>query len=134
MSDLSVAIQRAKEGSPYEGVRAAELEDVSSLDDDTVSKIQTILDAMYWPQLIGFGYGESDRLVAPFVVGVSREGNPLMRGYQMEGISRSGKGPGWRVFQVKNMDTVQIQGDYFDATDFQFVEYYPWLYKVVRML
>ena len=134
MSGLSEAIKKAKEGPPYEGVRAADLEDFASLDDDTVSKIQTILDAMYWPQLIVFGYGESDRLVAPFVVGVSSEGNPLMRGYQMEGISRSGKGPGWRVFQVKKMENVQIQGDYFDASDFQFVEYYPWLYKVVRML
>ena len=131
---ISEAIQRAKEGPPYEGVRVAELEDFSLLDDWTVVKMETILDAMYWPQLIVFGYGDSDRLAAPFVIGVSMEGNPLLRAYQLEGVSRSGKGPGWRVFQVNKMEGVEIQGDYFDATEFGFVEYYPWLYKVVRML
>jgi len=117
-----------------EGVRAAGIAELNGLGAETISKVQTILDAMEWPQLIIFRYGESDRVVAPFVVGVSSEGNPLMRGYQLEGVSRSGKGEGWRVFQIRKMENVENHQDYFDADDFDFVRSYPWMYKAFRML
>ena len=89
---------------------------------------------MDWPELIVFHYGDSDRLVAPFVIGVSSEGNPLLRGYQIEGVSRSGKGAGWRVFQVEKIENLDNYGDFFDADDFQFDRFYPWVYKVFKML
>ncbi len=117
-----------------EGVRVAEEVDLEIFDPDTRSKIQTILDAMDWPQLIVFRYGESDRVVAPFVVGVSSEGNPLMRGYQLEGNSRSGKGAGWRVFQIRKMENVENHQEFFDKEDFDFDEHYPWIYKTFKML
>ncbi len=103
-------------------------------DTGQVSKIETILEAMDWPMLIVFGYDGSDRVVAPFVVGVSSEGNPLMRGYQVEGISRSGKGEGWRVFQIKKMERVDNYQEFFDPDDFDFQEFYPWIYRVLKML
>jgi len=117
-----------------EGVRVAEAPDLSSFEGETLIKIQTILDAMDWPQLIIFKYGDSDRVVAPFVVGVSSEGNPLMRGYQLEGNSRSGKGAGWRVFQIYKMENVENHQDFFDKDDFDFDEHYPWIYKTFKML
>ena len=83
--------KKATDEPIYEGVRAQDLGDLYDYDRETISKIQTIIDAMDWPQLIIFRYGDSDRVVAPFVVGVSSEGNPLIRGYQLEGVSRSGK-------------------------------------------
>jgi len=119
---------------PSEGVRVAEEADLSSFEGETRIKIQTILDAMDWPQLIIFKYGESDRVAAPFVVGVSSEGNPLMRGYQLEGNSRSGKGAGWRVFQVRKMENVENHQDFFSKDDFDFKETYPWIFKVFKML
>lgn len=118
----------------YEGPRAQDLEDFYGYDRDTLSKIQTIYDAMDWPQLIVFRYGDSDRVVAPFVVGVSSEGNPLMRGYQLEGVSRSGKGEGWRMFQIKKMEAVENYQDFFNGLDFDFDRNYPWTYKVFKML
>lgn len=118
----------------YEGPRAGELEDFTKLDKETQSKILTIMEAMEWPQLIIFNYDGFDRVVAPFVIGVSREGNPLLRGYQIEGDSRSGKGAGWRVFQINKMVNVENHQDYFDKGDFDFDEFYPWTHKVFKML
>jgi hypothetical protein len=118
----------------YEGVREAEQVDLSEFDVETGTKIRTILDAMDVQELIVFGYGESDRVVAPFVVGVSSSKNPLLRAYQMEGISRSGKGPGWRVFQVNKMENVREFWEYFNVDDFSFDFDYPWIYKVIKTL
>ena len=118
----------------WEGPRVAEAWDLGGFDYETQIKIQTILEAMDWPMLLVFRYGASDRVVAPFVVGVSSEGNPLLRGYQLEGISRSGKGEGWRVFQIYKMEGVESHQDFFDKNDFDFQEFYPWIYKVYKML
>ncbi len=117
-----------------EGVRVLEEVDLSGFDSDTLTKIQTIFDAMDWPQLIIFRYGDSDRVVAPFAVGVSSEGNPLLRGYQLEGNSRSGKGAGWRMFQIRKMENVENHQEYFNKEDFDFDRFYPWIYKVFKML
>lgn len=118
----------------YEGVRAAELEEFKDLGEETIFKIQTIIDAMDWPQLIVFRYSGTSRVVAPFVVGVSSEGNPLMRGYQIEGTSKSGKGSGWRMFQILKMEEVENYQDFFNADNFDFDRNYPWTYKVLKML
>jgi hypothetical protein len=118
----------------WEGPRDVDFEAMGISDRETQIKIRTILGAMDWPQLICFRYGDSDRVVAPFVVGVSSEGNPLLRGYQLEGVSRSGKGPGWRMFQIRKMERLENYQEFFNATDFDFDEYYPWIYKVFKML
>src|SRR3972149_11456702 len=118
----------------WEGPRVLEEWELADYDEETRFKIETILDAMDWPQLLIFKYGDSDRVVAPFVVGVSSEGNPLLRGYQLEGNSRSGKGAGWRVFQIEKMDALENHQDFFDRADFEFDETYPWVYKVLKML
>ncbi|MBU2118679.1 MAG: hypothetical protein KJ954_13915 [Alphaproteobacteria bacterium] len=117
-----------------EGVRQALAVDLSELELGARVKIRTIIEAMNWPQLIVFHYGESDRVVAPFVVGVSSDGNPLLRGYQLEGNSRSGKGEGWRVFQMRKMENLENYQEFFNQEDFDFEEFYPWIYKVFKML
>lgn len=122
------------EKEEWSGPREAYLEQVNNFGVETAGKMRTILDAMDGQQLVLFRYGDSDRVVAPFVVGVSSEGNPLLRGYQLEGISRSGKGPGWRVFQIKKMERLENYWEYFEPDDFDFDEFYPWTYKVFKML
>jgi len=126
--------KRARDLPWWEGPRVADLGEFGPLSYDDQAKIVTILEAMDWPQLIIFKYGDSDRVVAPFVVGVSSEGNPLLRGYQLEGNSRSGKGEGWRVFQIGKMENVENHQDFFSADDFDFDRVYPWIYKVYKML
>jgi hypothetical protein len=117
-----------------EGVRGADLVEFNELPGETILKVGTILEAMQWPQLVIFRYDGSDRVVAPFVVGISSVGKPLMRGYQLEGVSRSGKGEGWRVFQIDKMVDPENHQDYFNADDFDFDRSYPWVYKALRML
>jgi len=118
----------------WEGPRVLEEWELADYDEETRFKIETILDAMDWPQLLIFKYGDSDRVVAPFVVGVSSEGNPLLRGYQLEGVSRSGKGEGWRVFQIKKIENLENHQDFTIPEDFEFDRVYPWLYKVYKTL
>jgi len=117
-----------------EGVRVANIDELNLLEGESQIKIYRILELMEWPQLVVFLYDGSDRLVAPFVVGISSEGNPLLRGYQLEGNSRSGKGEGWRVFKIREMENLENFQDFFDADDFDFDEFYPWIYKVFKML
>lgn len=117
-----------------EGVRVAPFEELGFLDFESQIKIETILDAMDWPQVVIFNYDGSDRVVAPFVVGVSSDGVPLLRGYQVEGFSRSGKGAGWRVFQIRKMVNVDNHQDYFIAADFDFDRGHPWIYRVFKTL
>jgi hypothetical protein len=118
----------------WEGPTEAEAEAIAGFGLDVRSKILTILEAMDWTQLLIFKYGDSDRIVAPYVVGISSEGNPLMRGFQLEGISRSGKVGGWRVFQVKKIENLDNNQEYFDADDFDFDRFYPWIFGVIKML
>ena len=117
-----------------EGIRVASEESYKSIGYNEQTKIIKIIEAMEWPKLIVFRYDDSDRVVAPFVVGVSSEGVPLMRGYQLEGISRSGKGAGWRVFKVSKMENVEDYQEFFDASDFDFNRFYPWIWQVYKML
>ena len=129
------AYQKSEPGKwAREGVRVAYPEELSELEPASMGKISTILQAMLWPQLIVFHYDESDRVVAPFVVGVSSEGNPLLRGYQLEGNSRSGKGEGWRMFQIRKMENLENFQEFFNQEDFDFEASYPWIYKIFKML
>jgi hypothetical protein len=129
------AYQKRREDPPiWTGPRVAEEWELGIYDAELQQKVSTILSAMDWPHLIIFSYGESDRVVAPFVIGISSEGNPLLRGYQLEGNSRSGKSEGWRIFQINKMFGVDTHQDFFDAEDFDFDRFYPWIYKAYKML
>lgn len=108
--------------------------DIGVFDSITKDKIEIIIEAMEQEQLIIFNYSGSDRVVAPFVVGVSSELNPLMRGFQIEGVSVSRKGPGWRVFQIYEMEGVGNYGEQFEPEEFDFDRDYPWIYEVFKML
>ncbi len=129
------AYNKRREHPPiWEGPRVAEFWDVTGFDGVRQSKVLLLLDAMDWPRLVVFLYDGSDRLVAPFVIGVSSEGNPLLRGYQLEGNSRSGKGEGWRVFQIDKIEDLFDHQEFFYPDDFDFDGFYPWIYKVYKML
>lgn len=118
----------------YQGPRVAEWIDLKGLDELDLLNLEDILDCMDKKEFLIFEYKGSNRKVAPFVLGCSSIGKPLLRGYQIEGVSRSGKGPGWRVFQVRDMSMVSGSWEYFLPEDFKFDPFYPWTYKVLKML
>lgn len=120
--------------STWEGPREGSLDNIVNFDPALRVKLLDIIDAMENTQFISFLYSGYARVVAPFVVGVSSGGNPLMRGFQTEGNSRSGKEGGWRVFQINKMDYIENHQDHFEAWDFDFDEYYPWIFEVILML
>jgi len=116
----------------YWRVRVVEEWELDIQDDETFQKIELIYDALEWSNFIIFEYDGRDRLVAPFVIGLSSDGNALIRGYQVDGGSRSGKGAGWRVFQVKKIDNLDQDSDFFNPEDFHFQPGLPWIYKVFK--
>ena len=135
VSVANPAYSKRREDPPiWTGPRVAEFWDVTGFDPARQSKVLLLLDAMDWPRLVVFMYDGSDRVVAPFVIGVSSDGNPLLRGYQLEGNSRSGKGEGWRVFQVDKIENLFDHEEFFYPDDFYFDQWYPWIYKVYKML
>lgn len=118
----------------YEGVRPAGASDFVGIDDLDLMNIEDILGCMDRTEFIIFEYSGFDRLVAPFVLGVSSVGNPLLRGYQVEGNSKGGVGYGWRVYRVREMSMVNRSWEFFNIEDFKFIGEYPWTYKVFKML
>lgn len=118
----------------WEGPRVGKEVDLIGIDDLDKMNLEVIFEALENTQLLIFQYDGRDRVVAPFVVGVSSGGNALLRGYQLEGNSRSGKGAGWRVFQIRKMEVVDNHQDYFNPEEFDFDRTYPWTHRVLKML
>jgi len=118
----------------WEGPRIATYEDLKAVDYELMILIGELVDCIERMEEVVFFYGNSDRVVAPFVIGLSSDGNPLMRGYQLEGTSRSGKGSGWRVYQIKLIENLEHNGMFFVPENFGFVAEYPWIYKVIGMI
>lgn len=92
--------------------------------------IQIIRQAIEETRTLVFIYDGSERVVDPYVFGLSSQGNPLMRGYQTDGVSVSGKGPGWRVFQVGKMLEVDFYGEWFEPAAPNYDPYVPWIWRV----
>jgi len=118
----------------YKGPRPASMSDFKGIDDLDLMNIEDILGCMDREEFLIFEYSGFDRMVAPFVLGVSSSGNPLLRGYQVEGNSKGGVGYGWRVYQVREMSMVNRGWQFFNIEDFKFDALYPWTYKVYKTL
>lgn len=63
--------------------------------------------------IIQFNYEEGKRIVEPYCFGLSREGNNVLRAYQIKGDSRSGKNSGWKLFSASKMKNIQKTKDLF---------------------
>lgn len=92
--------------------------------------IQILRQAIETQQAITFIYSDSFRVVEPYVLGLSSEGNPLLRGFQTEGVSLSGKGAGWRVFQIRKMFDVDPYEEWFEPDFSEYDPSIPWIWEV----
>ena len=54
--------------------------------------------------------GPDLRLVEPYAMGTATTGNTLVRAWQVTGASASGKGEGWRLFDVSKVVAVALAG------------------------
>lgn len=48
-----------------------------------------------------------ERIVEPYVLGVNRLGNTLLRAFQQSGYSTSGNSEGWKLFNVELIEYVE---------------------------
>jgi len=72
-----------------------------------------ICDAIALRQLIRFNYDGGYRIVEPFCYGMGTAGNELLRAYQVEGYSKSGRPVGWKLFRVSQITGLSTTGQYF---------------------
>ncbi len=66
-----------------------------------------IIDAIKNQNLISLYYDGGIREVEPYCFGVSRQGNILLRVYQISGYSNSNK-LGWKLLSFENIKTIEI--------------------------
>jgi predicted DNA-binding transcriptional regulator YafY len=63
---------------------------------------------------IKLNYEPGERLVEPHALGFSKDGNQLVRAYQVEGASASGEHENWKLFRVDRMGKCINEGSCFD--------------------
>jgi|BioPla2DNA2_1021312.scaffolds.fasta_scaffold11721_6 hypothetical protein len=57
---------------------------------------------------ISIVYDGKVRIVDPYLVGINKKGNEALRAYQVGGYSSSGNLPAWRLYLLKNINSVEI--------------------------
>lgn len=62
---------------------------------------------------IEFYYDGGRRVVEPHCLGVTTDGNPALRGYQVSGFSVSGTIPDWRMFVLSKMSSLSVLDETF---------------------
>ena len=70
--------------------------------------------------LVEFSYNDLHRIVEPYEVGETKDGNFLLRGYQIDGESLGNRVQGWKLFRLDYISALQDlveefspRGDYF---------------------
>lgn len=72
-----------------------------------------ICDAISKREIIQFFYDGGLRIVEPHCHGISTAGNEVLRGYQSEGFSESGKPVEWKLFDVSKISSLSNTGKIF---------------------
>ncbi len=67
--------------------------------------------------------GAEVRVVSPFVLGINRKNNLVLRGYQHSGYSESGNTKGWKLILVSKIESIELTKDMFFPS--QYPEYNP---------
>ena len=65
-------------------------------------------------QLIEFYYDGGIRIVEPHCLGQSTKGNDLVRAFQVEGYSSSGK-MGWKLYDLSNISSINLLDERFES-------------------
>jgi predicted DNA-binding transcriptional regulator YafY len=63
--------------------------------------------------VLSFYYNGGERIVEPFCHGSGKQGQDLLRGYQIAGYSESGNPVGWKLFRVDQMSDIDTTGEQF---------------------
>ncbi|MCX9009683.1 MAG: hypothetical protein OIN66_01050 [Candidatus Methanoperedens sp.] len=74
-----------------------------------------ICSAIRSKQIIRFDYSGGLRTIEPFCYGVSTSGNEILRAYQRDGYSVSGKPAGWKLFRISGVSNLTVTDEHFDG-------------------
>lgn len=66
-----------------------------------------ILSAIRDKRVLKFKYNNSPRVVEPQTYGRSKKGNRVLRGYQVAGLSSSGKARGLRLYELSKISNLE---------------------------
>ena len=58
--------------------------------------------------------GEGWRIIEPHCFGYDKRGCKKLRAYQVSGYSESGKSEGWKLFNVDEIEEIEILDEHFD--------------------
>ncbi len=72
-----------------------------------------ICNAIKSKHILEFRYEDGTRIVEPYCYGESSKGNKVLRAFQLKGHSKSGNPQGWKLFNVKKMENVEINHERF---------------------
>lgn len=75
----------------------------------------TLCDAISQKRIVTFSYDGQPRRVEPHKVGRTTAGNDVLSGYQVGGGSNSGTVPDWRLFELREIDGLDVLTDGFDS-------------------
>lgn len=79
------------------------------------SKQQEIIEeAIRSRHLIEFNYDNTQRIVEPFLTGITTAGNISVRGYQVGGKSDSGV-PNWKLFTIAKISNITVKAETFNG-------------------
>ena len=65
-------------------------------------------------RLIKLNYEPGYRLIEPHAYGLSKDGNELLRAFQVEGASASGEHVNWKLFRVDRITQFAMLDERFD--------------------
>ncbi len=75
-----------------------------------------IMTAIKNKSILEFYYKGHIRIVEPHAYGITSKGNELLRAYQIDGTSDTGKVPDWRLFSVNKIENLSTTQDKFRNT------------------
>ena len=80
--------------------------------------METIMEAIRNRQVLLVEYGgvPGAREIEPHACGVSRVGNEVVRAFQVDGPSRSGRTTGWKLMRLDNIQSLEVSGETFEET------------------
>ena len=72
-----------------------------------------ICDAIRNRCILKFTYHDHPRVVEPHAYGLSHADNKVIRCYQVDGTSRSGRARGWRLMKVDEIKSLTVTEEHF---------------------
>lgn len=75
--------------------------------------LNIISDAIRHRRRLILDYYPGCRIIEPHTLGISREGNHLLRAYQVSGVSDSGEHAQWKLFRLDKVRAANDNGESF---------------------